>query len=116
MQTASRLIALTDLDAEKETAQNLHSTWMEALVGTGAVGFLLLLTYALVSWRRALKTALQRRGRLVPVLIMTVIVVRSLTGGSIEQGGDTSLLFLTLAWGLRDAYDLRSNHVYRPVR
>lgn len=116
LQTASRLVALADLDAKKESAQNLHSTWMEALVGTGAVGFLLLLSYVAVSWGRAMKTALFRGGRFVPVLIMTVIIVRSLTGGSFEQGGDTSLLFLTLAWGLRDAYYLRSKPFYPPLR
>lgn len=116
LQTASRLVALTNLDAEKDSAQNLHSTWMEALVGTGAVGFLLLASYVIVSWGRAMKMALLRGGRFVPALIMTVILVRSFTGGSFEQGGDTGLLFLVMAWGLRDAYFFHSKPVYTPLR
>jgi O-antigen ligase len=103
LETATRLVALPSLAGSKKPPQNVHSTWVEALVGTGVVGVSLLAAALLLTYRRALAMAL-RGGRLVPVLLLTVLMVRSFTGGSIEQGGDTSLLFLTLAWGLRDAY------------
>jgi O-antigen ligase len=100
LQTASRFEVLTQLEGGKEV-QNIHSTWMEALVGTGVLGVFFLAASLFTTMRRAVVQAL-RGARLVPALILTVLAVRTLTGGSIEQGGDTSLLFLTLAMGLRD--------------
>jgi O-antigen ligase len=100
LQTATRFEVLTQLEGGKEV-QNIHSTWIEALVGTGLLGVACLAVSLLIALRRALGQAL-RGGRLVPALVLAVMTVRTLTGGSIEQGGDTSLLFLTLAMGLRD--------------
>lgn len=107
LQTASRLIVLSDLDTEKGEASNLHSTWVEALVGTGVVG-LAMLALALLTglWRSVVRT-FDRRGRVVPAVILTIILVRTFTGGGIDGGGDTQLLFLTLLFGLRDDHSFR---------
>jgi O-antigen ligase len=102
LQTASRLVVLNDLDTEKGAATNLHSTWVEALVGTGLVGVTLLALALLTAWWRSLVRVLAGTGRIVPAVILTALIVRTLTGGSIEGGGDTQLFFLTLAFGLRD--------------
>jgi O-antigen ligase len=100
LQTASRFEVLTQLEGGKPD-QHIHRTWIEALVGTGILGVAFLAASLVIVLRRALSHAL-RGGRLVPALLLAIIAVRTLTGGSIEQGGDTSLLFLTLAMGLRD--------------
>lgn len=102
LKTASRLVALEDLDTEKGSASNLHSTWVEALVGTGAIGVTLLALSLLTSWWRSLYRALSGAGRIVPAVVLSALIIRTLTGGSIEGGGDTQLFFLTLAFGLRD--------------
>ncbi len=109
LQTASRLVVLDDLDTAKGSAQNLHSTWVEALVGTGLLGVTLLALSLLTAWLRALFRALGGAGRIVSAVILSALIVRSLTGGSIEGGGDTQLLFLTLAFGLRDGH-IRSKY------
>lgn len=100
LQTATRFEVLTQLEGGKQV-QNIHSTWIETLVGTGILGVAFLAASLITTLRRAMVQAL-RGGRLVPALLLAVLAVRTLTGGSIEQGGDTSLLFLTLAMGLRD--------------
>ena len=102
LKTASRLVALASLDTEKGSASNLHSTWIEGLVGTGAVGVTLLALSLLTAWWRALYRALSGAGRIVPAVVLTALLIRTFTGGSIEGGGDTQLFFLTLAFGLRD--------------
>jgi len=35
---------------------------------------------------------------------LTILLVRTFTGGGIDGGGDTQLLYLTLLFGLRDEY------------
>lgn len=102
LQTASRLVALDNLDTQKGFATSLHSTWVEALVGTGVVGVVLLALTLLTSWWRSLVRAIGGAGRIVPAVVLTTLVVRSLTGASIEGGGDIQLFFLTLAFALRD--------------
>jgi O-antigen ligase len=102
LKTASRLVALASLETEKGSASNLHSTWVEGLVGTGAVGVTLLALSLLTAWWRALYRALSGAGRIVPAIVLSALLIRTFTGGSIEGGGDTQLFFLTLAFGLRD--------------
>jgi len=99
LQTATRFEVLA---ANERDVSNVHSTWVEALVGTGIAGLALLAAALLVTWRRAARLAWLRGGRMLPAMLLALITVRSLTGGGIEQGGDTSMLFLALAWGLRD--------------
>ena len=102
LETASRLLVLDDLPTKKGSASNLHSTWVEALVGTGAVGLALLALSLLTAWGRSLRRAFDGAGRIVPAVLLTALLIRSLTGGSIQGGGDLTLLFLALAIGLRD--------------
>jgi hypothetical protein len=82
----------------------IHSTWVEALVGTGLIGLGLFLAALLVSLRRALALALGRHRVIVPLLLLLVLTVRSLTGNTFEsfQGLET-VLFLWLALSLGDA-------------
>ncbi|MGH2778536.1 MAG: O-antigen ligase family protein, partial [Actinomycetota bacterium] len=114
LQTASRLVVLDDLDTEKGAASNLHSTWVEALVGTGIVGVALLALALLTAWWRSLARVFGGPGRLVPAVLLTALIVRTITGGSIEGGGDTQLFFLTLAFGLRDGATLRGSRTTAP--
>jgi O-antigen ligase len=81
----------------------IHSTWVEALVGTGLVGLGLLLAADLICLRRALQLALDRWGSILPLLLLTVLQVRSITGNSFEsfQGMET-VVFLWLALSLGD--------------
>jgi O-antigen ligase len=81
----------------------IHSTWVEALVGTGLVGLGLLAATLLICLRRALRLALDRRGAILPLLLLVVLSVRSITGNSFEsfQGLET-VVFLWLALSLGD--------------
>ena len=99
LQTASRFEVFA---ANNKDHSNIHSTWVEALVATGAIGVTLLAASVLTTWRRATAAALVRGGTLAPILLVGVMSVRSLTGGGFEHGGDTTFLYLTLAWGLTD--------------
>jgi O-antigen ligase len=82
----------------------IHSTWVEVLVGTGLIGLGLLLASAAVSVRRALTLALSPGGAVLPLLLLTVMLVRSVTGNTFEsfQGLET-VTFLWLALSLGDA-------------
>ena len=75
----------------------IHGAWLEALVGTGVIGFGLLLTALLLSWRRAAANASRPNGRIVPLLLLTVLTLRCVTGSSFELSGYMSLLFLIVA-------------------
>ena len=81
----------------------IHSTWVEALVGTGLIGLGLLAAMLLMCLRRALRLALDRRGAILPLLLLVVLSVRSITGNSFEsfQGLET-VVFLWLALSLGD--------------
>jgi O-Antigen ligase len=81
----------------------IHSTWVEVLVGTGLIGLGLLLAAAAVSVRRALTLALSPGGAVLPLLLLTVMLVRSVTGNTFEsfQGLET-MTFMWLALSLGD--------------
>jgi hypothetical protein len=66
----------------------IHGTWIEALVGTGIIGSVLLALAYLTALGRAATT----RWR-VGLVLLLLIGVRSLTGETIELFGFTSLLF-----------------------
>jgi O-antigen ligase len=99
LQTATRFEVLA---ANKHDVSNIHSGWVEALVGTGIIGVAFLAGSLLTAVRRATAEALKPGGRLAPILLLALIAVRSLTGGGFEQGGDTALLYLAIIWGLPD--------------
>jgi O-antigen ligase len=81
----------------------IHSTWVEVLVGTGLIGLGLLLASVAVSVRRALTLALSPGGAVLPLLLLTVMLIRSVTGNTFEsfQGLET-VTFLWLALSLGD--------------
>lgn len=74
----------------------IHSTWVEAYVGTGLLGVGLLamaLLSALVSaWSRAF-----HRGTSLPLVLLVLVAVKSVTGSTIEIGSLLLLLFLVAA-------------------
>jgi len=82
----------------------IHSTWIEAYLGVGIIGVtlvaLILLQAATAAWK-------VRATTLVPLLVLTGIAVRSITGTTIELAGGTLVIFLMIvfaAW--RETHDL----------
>jgi len=71
----------------------IHSTWIEAFVGTGFVGVGLLVAAMVsglaVTWRYG-----RRGGDLVPLLLVTLLAVRSITSSTIDIGSYSVLVFL----------------------
>jgi len=104
--TASRFEVLAKLGVT--STSTIHSTWVEALVGTGLVGVALLASSFLITLARAFKDALRPAGRIVPLLLMTIFVVRSITGTTFEVAGSSSLLLLSIALLMRDPARARS--------
>jgi O-antigen ligase len=97
--TGTRFEVLARLGAEYTSA--IHSTWVEALVGTGLIGLALLALSFLVTCKRAFIWALHG-GNLVPVLLLTVLSVRSITGNTFETFSYQAIIFLWLALSLSD--------------
>ena len=91
--TATRFEVLSALGVD--TGSTIHSTWVEALLGTGVVGVSLLLVYLLWAWAKSLSLALENARYAVPALLLSVITVRGLTGSSFEI---FSYLNLVLFW------------------
>jgi O-antigen ligase len=96
--TATRFEVLAPL-GEVSTA-GIHSTWVEALVGTGVVGVAMILLALAWAWRRAVRAARGPDGWILPIVIVSVITVRSITGTTIEVFGYDVLLFLWLSLAL----------------
>jgi hypothetical protein len=105
--TATRFEVLAELG--RGTTSTIHSTWIEALVGTGVVGISLLVAFFLTMWKRSIGEALRPGGRLVPILIMTIFSLRTYTGTTFEGAGTDTLLFLTIALSLRDTVPMWSS-------
>jgi O-antigen ligase len=97
--TATRFEVLAPLGFTDVSA--IHSTWVEALVGTGLIGLALLSLSFLVMVKRAFVRAL-RSGDLVPVLLLAVTAVRTITGNTFETFGYLAMIFLWLALALPD--------------
>jgi O-antigen ligase len=74
----------------------IHSTWVEALVGTGVIGVTLLVAALLLALKMSLQEAFRPNGDIVPALLVSVIIVRSVTGTTFEIFGLGTLLFLTI--------------------
>jgi O-antigen ligase len=98
--TATRFEVLAPLGDEYTAA--IHSTWVEALVGTGLIGLTLLTSSFLVTCKRAFVKA-RRSGDLVPVLLLAVLAVRSITGNTFETLlSFQAIIFLWLALAMSD--------------
>jgi O-antigen ligase len=76
--TASRFQVLAKLGSLYTSS--IHGTWVEALVGTGLVGVCLLAASFLICLVRAFAEALRPAGRIVPLVLLAVVLVRSITG------------------------------------
>lgn len=98
--TATRFEVLAPIGLDDTST--IHSTWIEALVGTGLVGTALLAAFFLTMLGRSLSEAIQPAGRIVPLLLVSVIGVRSITGTTFEASGRTMLIMLTMALVLND--------------
>jgi O-antigen ligase len=97
--TASRFEVLAPLGLQYTAG--IHGTWPEALVGTGVIGTAILALVFLITVRRAVVEA-ARAGRLAPLLLLTVLAVRSVTGPTFESFHYTALVFLWLTLSLED--------------
>jgi O-antigen ligase len=79
----------------------IHSTWVEALVGTGLIGVALLSLAFLITFKRAFSRAL-RSGDLVPAVLLTILAVRTITGNTFETFSLQAMIFIWLALALPD--------------
>lgn len=104
--TASRYEVLAELGAVNTSS--IHGTWVEALVGTGLIGVGLLACSVLVTGTRALRMALRPAGHIVPLLLLVIMLVRSITGPTFEVAGSDSLMLISLALILRSASRMQS--------
>jgi len=100
--TATRFEVLGEIG--REETSTIHSTWVEALVGTGVVGVTFLAASFLVLLRRAIRCALAPTGRIVPLVVLTVLAIRSVTGTTFEASGRSLLIFLAFALILDDSH------------
>jgi O-antigen ligase len=98
--TGTRFEVLAELG--RTDVSTIHGTWIEALVGTGIVGTSLLVASILVVYSRAARESLRPAGRVVPMLLLTLLIVRSATGSTFEIFGMFSIMVPMLALSLRD--------------
>jgi O-antigen ligase len=110
LMTSTRLEVLPSIGLSDTST--IHGTWIETLVGTGLVGTALLGAALLLLVYRALVESVQRNGRIVPALLVTSLIVRSLTGGSVESLGIGALLLVV--FGLALAPEPRRKRVEVP--
>jgi O-antigen ligase len=111
--TATRFEVLAPLGFTDVSA--IHSTWVEALVGTGLIGLALLSLSFLITFKRAFVRAL-RSGDLVPVLLLAVTAVRSITGNTFEIFNYQAMVYLWLALSLSDHGERRYEDTSIPGR
>jgi O-antigen ligase len=97
--TASRFEVLAPLGLQYTAG--IHGTWPEALVGTGVIGTALLALVFLITVGRAIGEA-RGGGRVAPLLLLTVLAVRSVTGPTFESFHYTALIFLWLTLSMED--------------
>jgi O-antigen ligase len=89
----SRRILTEDLGLPETST--LHSTWVEATVGTGLVGVAFLAASLFGSTLRAFRLVAVKRAAAIPLAIYLVIIVRSFTGTTIELFAPMVLVFLS---------------------
>ena len=90
-----------------DVTSTIHSTWVEALVGTGVLGITLLAAAFFVTFLRATKLAFRDRGQLVPFLLLLVLLVRSFTGSTFESFQEEALVLFWLMLTLRSRAERR---------
>jgi O-antigen ligase len=100
--TATRFEVLEPLGFS--STSTIHGTWIEALVGAGVAGTALLAAFLVLLWRRALPSLAREGAFVAPVLLLTLITVRTATGPTFELFGFTALLMLVLAYRLSPQY------------
>jgi hypothetical protein len=71
----------------------IHSTWVEAYVGTGLIGVTLLAVAFVAAFASAWSRA-SRDAVLLPLVLITLLGVKSVTSSSIEIGGLLLMMFL----------------------
>jgi hypothetical protein len=98
--TATRYEVLAKLGSVYTSS--IHGTWVEALVGTGLVGVALLASSVLVTCVRAFGAAIRADGRVVPLLLLIILLVRSITGPTFEVAGSASIMLMALMLLFRD--------------
>lgn len=98
--TASRFEVLAKMGSV--FTSSIHGTWVEALVGTGLIGLALLATSVLILLTRAFREAARTNGAVVPLLLLVIMLVRSITGPTFEVAGSGSILLITLMLLLPD--------------
>lgn len=96
--TATRYEVLAEIG--RTSTATIHGTWIEAIVGTGVVGTSLLVICLLIMLWRSLKVAAE--GDVVPIVLLSVLLVRSATGYTFEVFGYPCLIFLALTLRLED--------------
>lgn len=111
--TGTRFEVLADLG--HTTTSTIHSTWIEALVGTGLIGITLLGASFLVTSMRSFREARDRGGSIVPILLLALLSVRSVTGSTFEEFGTFALLFGVLALRARDRHAASVPDLARPA-
>ncbi len=96
--TATRFEVLSQLGNER--GSTIHSTWVEALLGTGLVGVVLLLVCALWAWGKALDQGFRDRRFIVPPLLLAVMTMRAFTGSTFEIFSYLCLVFFWILLSL----------------
>jgi hypothetical protein len=91
--TASRFEVLAPLGLAYTAG--IHGTWPEALVGTGVIGLALLASAFFITVVRSARHA-RRGGSVAPLLLLTALAVRSVTGPTFESFSVLALVFLWL--------------------
>jgi O-antigen ligase len=77
------------------TTSTIHSTWVEAYVGTGLLGVGLLISAAVLAGLSTLRRWAYD-GNTLPALLLTLMMVKSITASTFEIGGQLFLLFLLM--------------------
>jgi O-antigen ligase len=96
--TSTRLEVLPSIGLD--STASIHGTWIETLVGTGLVGTALLGSALVLLLCRGVGDALRRDGRVVPAVLAVSLLVRSVTGSSVESLGIGALLLIVFALAL----------------
>jgi O-antigen ligase len=97
--TATRYEVLAPLGFD--STSSIHSTWVEALVGTGVAGTTLLFVSLAATVYLAVR-AVRRSNWVLPVVLLAALVVRSFTGSSVELFDFPVPLFLWMGLALWD--------------